>query len=328
MYFIYSSNSVELNKPLSLSIHQKPLYSVLETLSEIMQVTFRREGNYVVVKATNEIKSPVPVPNPRSTQKKEAIVKNISTVEAPTISETKKTFLKVEQLSIPSELLKKNLIYCSLSNNIFNSTPTKIDGPLHITNPRPRRFAFTSINLMANEFSGGLEIHIGIPSLYAVVNAGVMQGGYFRNGYGLGTSIPIKPKISLTPIYTFARVNREEDYVIDNNLNLVINDGLKLTGKHHQAKFLFQIQAFKQVRLHVGPSLNFLKTSYIYARDAVFYDVNTSSQPVYSTGYYGTSSRVRIVRTISFTPPSDYSTFKSWIGFEAGISYSIKFPHR
>ena len=57
LYFIYSSNSVELNKSLSLNLDQRPLYEVLDQLAEIMNLTFRREGNYVVVKAATEVKA-------------------------------------------------------------------------------------------------------------------------------------------------------------------------------------------------------------------------------------------------------------------------------
>src|SRR5687767_11645800 len=53
LYFIYSSNSVELNRSLSLNLDQRPLYEVLDQLGEIMNLTFRREGNYVVVKAAD-----------------------------------------------------------------------------------------------------------------------------------------------------------------------------------------------------------------------------------------------------------------------------------
>ena len=56
LYFIYSSNSIELNKSLSLNLDQRPLYEVLDQLAEIMNLTFRREGNYVVVKAATEVK--------------------------------------------------------------------------------------------------------------------------------------------------------------------------------------------------------------------------------------------------------------------------------
>ena len=56
LFFIYSSNSVELNKSLSLNLDQRPLYEVLDQLAEIMNLTFRREGNYVVVKGATEVK--------------------------------------------------------------------------------------------------------------------------------------------------------------------------------------------------------------------------------------------------------------------------------
>lgn len=330
LYFIYSSNSVELHKVLSLSIAQRPLPEVLEKLSRIMHVTFRREGHYVIVKAANELKGPgqdekvLPAQNLKSSTKS-----TVSKPEGVPIGKTTKAIREIDhRLFIPHNLLKKNLLVCESGFTGLDTSTVKKYFPLNITNPRPKRFVFTSFGLLINEYSGGVEIHVGLPSLYAVANAGVMRDGYFRNGFGLGTSIPVKPMVTLTPIYTFATLRDEQDYVLDNSLNLVVKDGLKLVGKHHQLKFLFQVQLSQRIRMHVGPSFNFLKTSYTYQKDKVLYsDIVTSSVPS-SSGYYVRPAQSVIIRSIYYSPPSDYVTSKSWVGFEAGISYSIKFPHR
>jgi hypothetical protein len=331
LYFIYSSNSVELHKLLSLSIEQLPLPEVLEKLSRIMHVTFRREGHYVIVKATSELKRNGPdeqvllVQDPKSSTKS-----TVSKVANLPIGKTTKAIREIDhRLFIPHNLLKKNLLNCESGFIGLDTAIVKKYFPLNITNPRPKRLVFTSFGLLVNEYSGGVEIHVGLPSLYAVANAGVMRDGYFRNGFGLGTSIPVKPMVTLNPIYTFATLRDKQDYVIDNSLNLVLKDGLKLVGKHHQLKFLFQVQVSKRIRMHVGPSFNFLKTSYTYQKDKVLYsDIVTSSVPASSSGYYVRPAQSVIIRSIYYSPPSDYVTSKSWVGFEAGISYSIKFPHR
>ena len=331
LYFIYSSNSVELYKSLSLSIAQRPLPEVLEKLSRIMQVTFRQEGHYIIVKASNELKRTgsdekvLLVQSPKSSTKS-----TVSKVGNAPISNTIKAIREIDnRLFIPHSLLKKNLLNCESGFTGVDTALIKKYFPLNITNPRPKRFVFTSFGLLANEYSGGVEIHVGLPSLYAVANAGVMRDGYFRNGFGLGTAIPVKPMVTLNPIYTFATLRDEQDYVIDNSFNLVMKDGLKLVGKHHQLKFLFQLQLSQRIRMHVGPSVNFLKTSYTYQKDKVFYsDIVTSSVPSTSSGYYVRPSQGAIIRSIYYAPPSDHVTSKSWVGFEAGLSYSIKFPHR
>ena len=91
---------------------------------------------------------------------------------------------------------------------------------------------------------------------------------------------------------------------------------------------MLQLQMSNRVMLHVGPTINFLKTSYKYD-EAFFYadfissDVITRSTDV---GYYQTQTR--LIRTVYYASPPDYTTLKRWIGFEAGISYLVKFSRR
>lgn len=321
LYFIYSANAVELRKPVTMHVQQQSVREVLETLGAMMNVSFRREGNYVVVKAINSQILTIPEPKIRSSQK-EDVIESKPSFTASTFPRNSRAYFIPDQLSVPPELVRKNLLFCNPVNTSLDTFAVQ-RYPLRVTTPRPRRFGFTSVSFTLNDYSGGLEIHAGLPALYAVINGGLMRDGYFRNGYGIGTSIRIKPRITLTPIYTFASLKQQEDFVMDGSVSLIIKDGLKLTGRHHQAKFLIQIQAFENIRIHVGPSINFLKTSYMYPKDVLFYEIGAVTQPVYSGGNNGVS-RVRIIRSF-YTPPSDYSTFRSWIGFEAGISYSIKF---
>lgn len=320
LYFIYSSNSIELNKTVTMHMKQQSVHEVLEALGATMNVSFRREGNYIIVKPLNKPIHSTSDTQVSSLQRRKSIETKPSAAASANLKNSR-AYANFNKHSISPELLRKNLLFCNPVNTVIDSFVIR-RYPLQITNPRPRRFIFTSVSLTANEYSGGLEIHAGLPALYAVINGGLMRDGYFRNGYGIGTSIPIKPRLTLTPIYTFATVKQQQDFVADEGINLVIKDGLKLVGRHHQAKFLFQIQAFENIRFHVGPSINFLKTSYTYPKD-VFYEVSSVTQPAYSGGYG--SSKIRIIRSFYYTPPSDHSTFKSWIGFEAGISYAVKF---
>jgi hypothetical protein len=305
-----------------MHIKQQPVHEVLEVLGATMNVSFRREGNYVIVKPLNKPIHSISGAKTVSLQRKELVETKPSSAASANLKNSR-VYTNFNQHSISPELLRKNLLFCNPANTVIDSFAIQ-RYPLQITNPRPRRFIFTSFSLIANEYSGGIEIHAGLPALYAVINGGLMRDGYFRNGYGIGTSIKIKPRITLTPIYTFATLKQQQDFVADEAVKLVIKDGLKLVGRHHQAKFLFQIQAFENIRIHLGPSVNFLKTSYTYPKDVLLYEVSSVAQPAPSGGYYG-KSKIGIIRSFYYTPPSDYSTFKSWIGFEAGISYAVKF---
>ncbi|HEX6224154.1 MAG TPA: hypothetical protein VFZ52_07075, partial [Chryseolinea sp.] len=233
-----------------------------------------------------------------------------------------------DRLSIPDELLRENLVFCTSEFNGVDTSRLRKQFPLKITSPRPRRQLFTSFGFMVNEYSGGAEIRIGIPSLYAVANAGLMREGYLRYGYGIGSTIPIKSGISITPVYTFATLRRRQDFLIDENLNLVVDDGLKLKGKHHQLKFLFQIQLSRRLTLHAGPTINLLKSSFIYDKNPVVLTQVIRSYAPSPNSYYPSPSSVSIARSVYYLPPPDYSTFKSWVGFEGGLSYAIKFSRR
>jgi len=327
LYFIYSSNSIELNKSLTLNMDQSPLNEVLDQLAETMNVTFRREGNYVVVKAATEVRLADQPGKSLLVQNHQAITKSVPQIAVVTVDEQPKKYSEIDdRLFIPDHLLKKNLLNCTSEFTGIDTSYIQKHFPLKITTPRPGRLLFASFGLIANEYSGGAEVRVGIPSLYAVANAGLMREGYLRYGYGFGTSIPIKPGVSLNPIYTFATLTKRQDYVLDENINLIMPDGLKFKGKHHQMKFLFQVQLSKRITLHVGPTINLVKASYVYNKGPIlFTQVITSYVPA-SNYYYEPPAQVRIVRSVYYLPPPDYSTLKSWVGFEGGISYSIKFP--
>ena len=340
LYFIYSSNSVEPNKRVSLNLNKRPLAEALEILGGLMDLTFRKEGDYVVVKKTALDQAILPgnrasfskQPAEHSNSKK-TFSDNKHSADAGHALARKaiKIFEDMQPISIPSDILRRNLLHCPSTFSAVDTSAFKKYSLLTMTNPHPQRYAFTSIRLIANEYSGGVEIHMGIPALYAVLNAGLMVEGYFRNGYGLGTSILIKPKFSINPIYTFATLRQKQDYVVDEKLNVVIRDGLKLTGRHHQLKFMFQYQASKRFTIHGGPTFNFLKTSYSFPNPEVFSSKIVVVGNPQSTG--GPTSvaparpgMLRYSYTYSSTP--NQYTLKSWTGFEAGVSYLIKFPRR
>lgn len=341
LYFIYSSNSVEPDKRVSLNVNKRPLAEVLDILGALMDLTFRKEGDYVVVKKT--ALDQAILPGNRASFKKLAAEhsnskktfpddKHSSDARHALERKTVKIFEDMQPISIPSAILRRNLLHCPSAFSVVDTSAFKKYSLLTMTNPRPRRYAFTSIRVIANEYSGGIEIHMGIPAFYAVLNAGLMAEGYFRNGYGFGTSILIKPKFSINPIYTFATLRQKQDYIVDQKLNVVIRDGLKLTGRHHQLKFIFQYQASKRITVHTGPTFNFLKTSYNFPNPEVFLSqvVVVKNMPS-STGSPTSIAPARsgMMRySYTYSSPPDQYTLKSWAGFEAGVSYLIKFPRR
>jgi hypothetical protein len=320
LYFIYSSNALELGRPIPIPTSAVTLDELLQQLGDMMHISFRQEGNYIVVKAVNEsnvITQVKPLPAKRQT----TIVKmaSINAADVRTVSTS-----MYQPLFIPASLLKRNLLSCPSEFVSIDTSFVKSYFPLKITNPRAKQIFFSSFGLTANEYWAGAELQGGIPSLYAVVNMGRLRNGNFRSGIGLGSSLRIKERIRLNPVYTFATVKEQQDYVIDVRRNLRIKDGLKAVGKHHQLKFVFEVKVTDRFRAHFGPSLNFLKTTYTFQTgDIMFTEVATATIPS-NQG----ARQVGIIRSVQYAPPSDYTLLKLWGGFEGGVSYVIKFPHR
>ncbi len=333
LHFIYSSNLLQANKNVSLTVKERPLSEVLEMLSQQMNFSFRKEGSYIVLKPGYATKNNVPPKKPSHPSYHSKIFSNgnnLAALEntAASVSSNSKQ-AESYQASIPYGMLQNNLLRCSSFFFSKDSLGFKKYHPLVITNPHPRRYGFTAIRFIANEYSGGIEIHLGMPSLYGVVNAGLMAGGYLRNGFGVGTSIPVKQVLSLNPIYTFATWKREEDHVLDEMLNITIPDGVKLTSRHHQLKLMLQLPASKKMLFYVGPSFNFLKTSYTFKHvELVLIDrqIGNASQSTEFPDYVNPSQGS--VKSIYYSSPNDFTTTKFWVGFEVGASYQIKFPQR
>jgi hypothetical protein len=326
LYFIYSSTTVIADKLVTVDFNHKPLKDVFTALENQMNVSFRREGNYVIVKKglTSKESSTSTATNAGATFNRTS--RNVATfASAAPLQSFQKRTLREYPFAIPYQTLQKNLLQCR-SDLSIDTSAFKKNAPLQITNPRRFPQLFTSIGMIANEYSGGVEIHAGIPSLYAVLNAGLMKEGYFRYGYGIGTSINLKPKFTFQPIYTFATLRQKRDYFIGDAANFVIADGLKLTGYHHQLKFILRYQLSSRVKVHVGPTFNFLKTYYTYEQAKTLRtDVVAGVTSQANQGYVAPSLGVR--RSIYiFNAPLDGYSVKSWSGFEAGISYLIKFP--
>lgn len=317
LYFIYSSNSVELNRSVTLDVNRRPLMEVLESLSDLVDLTFRNEGKYVVVKRRDEHKQ-----SPPAVVHKASVATNteVDIIEP----KNARTGLNVDQtLSVPSSLLNEDLLRCNSTVKIDVSRLQPF--PLAITNPRSKRKLIASVSLIGNEFAGGLELNFGLPYVYGVLNTGLMRGGYLRSGFGIGTSIPVKPNVSLNPVYTFARVKEKQDHIVNDRINLIIRDGVRVVGHHHQMKLLFHIQAFPRVAFRVGPTINFLKTNYTYPTGDLSYSIARRAKVTSYQDGYGVPVQVGIVQSVRYSPPASYSTFKTWVGFEGGISYSIKF---
>jgi hypothetical protein len=81
---------------------------------------------------------------------------------------------------------------------------------------------------------------------------------------------------------------------------------------------------------YVGPSFNFLKTSYAYKNVEIVLSGVQIGKGAQSIEYpdYVDPSQPRMAKSVFYSSPKDFTTTKFWVGFEVGASYQIKFSRR
>src|SRR5688500_9262888 len=108
LYFIYSSNALELGRPIPISASPVTLHDLLQQLGDMMHISFRQEGNYIVVKPMNE--SNIITQEKRLSVKRQATVVKMASINAGSV---RKLSASIDQpLFIPASLLKRNLLSC------------------------------------------------------------------------------------------------------------------------------------------------------------------------------------------------------------------------
>src|SRR5688572_9998040 len=228
MHFIYSSSIVNLDKPVTLIARQQSLKNVLDELSSQMNVSFKRQGDYFVVKR-NIAKSTFTIVQPKLANSEDLEDEEAALKESnlPASRFDPYSFISYENnrdAEITKDLLNfgegLKLKYSPLSSTVN-------------TNSARQKHWFASGGLFINDYGAGVEVQSGIQLLHAVVNVSALGDGVYRFGYGLGTGIPLKPGITANLAYTFASLNREETDTWHNQY--------ETTSRHHQIRFMANV---------------------------------------------------------------------------------------
>jgi hypothetical protein len=313
MHFIYSSSIVNLDKTVTLIARQQSLNSVLNELSSQMNVSFKRQGDYFVVKR-NITKSSFAIVQPKLANSEE-----VEDDEAA-IGESDLQASRFDPYSFTSyendrdaEITKDLLNFSDRLKLKYYPLSPKVS----INSPRQKNW-FASAGLFINDYGAGVELQGGIQLLHAVVNASALGDGVYRFGYGLGTGILLKPGVTANLAYTFASLNREE---IDTWHNQYLT-----TSHHHHIRFMANVSLSSHFSIRFGPTFNILRTSYKYVREpsssttAIRYRQAPTQQYLSPTqGYSGT------IHYQAPVAPMDYETANSWVGFELGVAYRVNF---
>lgn len=313
MQFIYSSSMVRLDKPVSLMARQQPLKYVLDELSTQMSITFKRQGNYFVIKKDS---APVAKTQFALAQPKLANSEDIDEDEF----DLEETNLQASRSNVNS-IVQQEERDSKITKDLLNFDKLKWRyQPLLLANngqPRPRTRWFASAGFLLNDYAVGVEMQGGIPLLHAVFNVSALGDGLYRFGYGLGTTIPLKPVLSADLAYTFAALNRTEMDTWRNQY--------QATSQHHQIRFQANLSLSNHFSVRFGPTFNLLRTAYQYLPEpggssiAVRYRSAATQQYLSPSQGYTQTIQYRAVQ------PMDYETINSWVGFELGVAYRVNF---
>lgn len=316
MRFIYSSSIISLDKPVTVIARQQPLKYVLDELSTQMNISFKKQGDYFVVKKNNVAvtKTSFTLVQPKLANSEDIEEDEFSTnenVQATRLTVFPVTFYSDRDADITKDLLN------------LGSEPKLKHRPLSL-NENYRRTRekkwFASAGLFINDYGAGFEIQSGLPYLHGIVNVSALGEGMYRFGYGLGTSIPVKTGVSGNFSYTFATLNGKGVDTWHNQY--------RSSTRHHQLRLMANITLSRHFSVRVGPTFNLLRTSYDF--DAEPYSTSTTiryratpTQPYLSPsqGYTNTVQYAAVA-------PTDYESANSWVGFELGVAYRINFSLR
>jgi hypothetical protein len=315
MHFIYSSSIVNLDKPVTLIARQQSLKTVLDELSSQMNVSFKRQGDYFVVKR-NIAKSNFTIVQPK--------LANSEDLEDETaIEESNPQASRFDTYSFTSYENDRDAEITKDLLNFGDRLKLKyypLSRTTSINSPRQKNW-FASAGLFINDYGAGVELQGGIQLLHAVVNASALGDGVYRFGYGLGTGINLKPGVTANLAYTFASLNRDE---ID-----TWHNQYQTTSHHHHIRFMANISLSTHFSLRFGPTFNILKTSYQFIPEP-----NSSTATIryrqaptqqYLSPSQGYSGSIHYQAPVS---PVNYETANSWVGFELGVAYHVNFSLR
>ena len=318
MQFIYSSSMVSLDKQVTLMARQQPLKDVLDELAAQMNITFKRQGDYFVVKKNNTptAKTHFALAQPKLANSEDPDEEEFNLEGSNTQAGRFNTYT-ISQKNDRDSKITKDLL------NVGDKLKWKYEPLLiaHNGQDRPRMPWFASAGFLLNDYGVGVEIQAGIPLLHGVVSVSALGDGMYRFGYGVGTSIPIKQLVTADVAYTFASLShRETD---------IWNHQFQATGHHHQIRLQANLSLSDHFSVRVGPTFNLLSTSYRYIPEPSGSYVSVRYRPAPTQQYLSPSQGYsRTIQYQAAATPLDYETLHSWVGFELGVAYRVNFSLR
>ena len=330
LHFIYSSNKIEVNGRVTLSAHRHSLDDVLAQLGKQMNLTFKVQGKYVVIKT-------LPVaPAVSKTISQTAPTHASESAEdlpySPTLIGNPSSDLRdfsAATLTYPQVKRDLQTLQVYFDSGLLQKIPSQY---IRKIGQRQRLGWFASGGFMMNDYSAGGVFQVGMRSLYFVMGSSWMNDSKYHGSYGLGSSIKIAHNFAVNPAITFSPM-KETNKHTTSFYGHKVDENVQLKAGHWQMKWMVQYTLGRHINLNFGPTINRLHTSYTTKDVSVSRFTQVAGFIGSPQGYsaYGREPATQAVATTVLVVDSQqkqYQTLQYWIGWEASVSYRINFSSR
>lgn len=322
LHFIYSPNKIKTNTLIYLTVREKPVEEVLSLLGNQLNLVFKKQDRHVVIKAAAVQPSlaVAPLPAQKSVVRIEKVPEPVLTLP-DSIMLMASARIESPAPSFSNDYFKKHLqdLQAYFDSATLNRLPAKDLRKINLNNNHSG--LFISAGLVLNDYSFGTELQAGIRSAYAVFSTGLFSGGQSYSRYGVGSSLLLSRNFALNPVYTFASIRER-----------ITESPWKLSARHHEFKIMLQYSVSKNFAFRFGPSFNYLTATYTFQKPKMLFNNvyiigNESPKSIYIGNepgvQYGTQQSVRRATYIVATPPQSFYGARSWMGWEASVSYRL-----
>jgi hypothetical protein len=336
LHFIYSSNKIPGLSRITLTITDRSLEEVLVLLEDQTNLSFKKQEQYVVIKASNENLVSKEHQQIRRLPEGRKFNYGLTLADSGILHASAKRHTYEELPLVFSRQPFRNQLKdvgMYFDTVRLKQLPREEVRQLNVKNRH--RGWFVSGGVRLSEHLAGAEFQAGLRSLYIIYSPGIMKGGRYHGAYGLGTSFLLKNNLSINPAYTYFAFQQKANYsVLMNPESHFSQVDLGFTAKHHQIKLMFQYAFSENLHLRLGPVINSLVTTYQFPEKALSRPYSDRSVSIPATGvssgattsyYPSMGAEVTVVKRVAQYPPQ---TLRLWVNWEASFSYKLNFFKR
>lgn len=317
---IYSKSIIDVSRRVSLTVRNKSITEVLALIEPQADVSFRLHDRYIVIRSNPK---PAAVEIPERTKKQIAVAQPaLDADDSPLLTSTSKA-IPVRIFESQAKLLENNLnkriieLQRLLGANMPHNIPNQYVNRINFYN----RYNgwYTSLGTYVTDNASGLEFQAGLKYIYTVFTPRWSADHGFYAGYGIGSSLQLRGRLSLNTMYLFSGYKDSE---VLHHYRMGVPDGFDtrhtVTMRQHQVKLGLRYSFNENLSLRAGPVLNYRSTlkqvSIIPPGDIPPGSVE------YRTGY---GAPTAISNTQFFTKSSHLT--ERWVGWDISLQYRINF---